>query len=381
MNRSDETPPVVFDFYKRKDKPQEDYVASSTNTLAEDLEKIYSSKKLQIVILDLDVKSMSTLSSLLKSRYDVHCCTSPLEAMRLIGTKKIALVISEQALPNLNMSGYDFIKKAKTIAPLTERILLAGPLDFGKAKYSLEKGDVFKLVKKPFDEMRLLELVDAAMERYLDQSGGLAAAAAKMNEHAPNMAKKITIAKTIPPSANPVVVQCSDKSFFEDLKENYPEKAFFIHSTSKEETIKTLEANVAKAWVYCFDKAEATDDEVLFLEQVKGELPHLSIMVIMSKDGANYQQIMNLLTNKVIYTYLPFNTKPEKIYQQLVGALDLANRLYMDPVYLVWPPLERFEPEDEDSITDTLKDVSLKVKEGVLSKFETMKGIFKKKNS
>lgn len=381
MSSSDQNSPVVFDFYKRKEKIK-DEMEIELNVGKNDLDKVYASKKIQIVILDLDTKAMGALSSLLKPRYEVHCCTSPSSALRLLSTKKIALIISEQAFPNLSILGVDFLKQAKKIAPFTTRILLAGQLDFGKAKYSLEKGDVFKLVKRPFDNNRILGLIDDAVESYLEKSGGLAAAAAKMQQLSPNITKQIELTKTVSPSSNPVVIQCEDNAFFDEVKENYTDKALFIHAKSKEETIKTLETTVVKTLVYCFNDSSLREEkEILFLEQIKNELPHLTIITIMSKDRMNYQQIMNLLTNKIIFNYLPFNTKLEKLYQQLSAAIEMSNRLYTGPVYLVWPPLERVEPKaEEETISEALKDVSLKVKEGVLSGLETVRGFFKKKD-
>ncbi len=380
MSRSDQNPPEVFDFYKRK--KAKDEIENEVSIEKNDLDKVHASKKIQIVILDLDTKAMSALSSLLKPRYDVHCCTSPSNALRLLSTKKIALIISEQAFPNLSILGSDFLKQAKKIAPFTARILLAGQLDFGKAKYSLEKGDVFKLIKKPFDNNRMLELIDSAVESYLENSGSLAAAAAKMQQHAPNITKQVELKKTVSPSSNPVIIQCDDSAFFEEVKENYIDKAFFIHTKNKDETIKVLESTVVKTLVYCFSNMRFQEEqEILFLEQIKSELPHLTIITVMNKDKMNYQQIMNLLTNKIIFNYLPFNTKPEKLYQQISAAIEMSNRLYVAPVYLVWPPLERVEPEpEEETISEALKDVSLKVKEGVLSGIETVKGFFKKKD-
>ncbi|UYZ84147.1 response regulator [Entomomonas sp. E2T0] len=385
MSQQEQDSPQVFDFHKRK-KGSEQVSEDDSNlnaNLQEILAKVESSQKLKIVIFDIDVKAMNALSSILKPQYDVYCLTDPLDALKIIGTKKIALVISDQALPNMNILGVDFLLKAKKIAPNTSRILLAGQLDFGKAKLSLEKGDVFKLIKKPFDDNRLLEFVNAALELYLEQSGSLASAAAKLQKNSPNFDKEITIAKTIPASANPVLVKCSSDEIFEEIKASYTGKALFIRAEDRKSAIKVLETTIVKAVIYFFERANILEDhETIFLSQVKRELPHLSIIAVVNKDKTNYQDIINLLSEQIIFSYFPFNTRAEKICQQLSPAIDKATRLYEGPIYLKWPPPERVEEveEEEVALADKLTDISSKVKEGFLSGIRSVKNLFGKKD-
>lgn len=283
----------------------------------------------------------------------------------------------------MNISGVDFLLKAKKIAPNTSRILLAGPLDFGKAKLSLEKGDVFKLIKKPFEDNRLLEFVNAALELYLEQSGSLANAAAQLQQNSPNFDKEITITKTIPASANPVLVKCSSDEMFEEIKANYKDKALFIRAEDRKAAIKVLETTIVKAVIYFFERTNILEDhETIFLSQVKRELPHLSIIAVVNKDKTNYQDIINLLSEQIIFSYFPFNTRAEKICQQLSPAIDKASRLYEGPIYLKWPPPERVEEveEEEVALADKLTDISSKVKEGFLSGIRSVKNLFGKKD-
>lgn len=381
MSQPDQGSSQVFDFHKRKKESEQ--ISEDNTNLQEILAKIESSQKLKIVIFDIDVKAMNALSSILKPQYDVYCVTDPLEAFKIISTKKIALVISDQALPNMNISGVDFLLKAKKIAPNTSRILLAGPLDFGKAKLSLEKGDVFKLIKKPFEDNRLLEFVNAALELYLEQSGSLANAAAQLQQNSPNFDKEITITKTIPASANPVLVKCSSDEMFEEIKANYKDKALFIRAEDRKAAIKVLETTIVKAVIYFFERTNILEDhETIFLSQVKRELPHLSIIAVVNKDKTNYQDIINLLSEQIIFSYFPFNTRAEKICQQLSPAIDKASRLYEGPIYLKWPPPERVEEvEDEEvALADKLTDISSKVKEGFLSGIRSVKNLFGKKD-
>lgn len=384
MSQPDKGSSQVFDFHNRKKEAGQ--VGGENNQLdanfKEILNKIENSQKLIIVIFDSDVKAMNAISAILKPQYEVYCVTNPLMAFKIISTKKVALVISDQALPNINILGVDFLLKVKEIAPNTSRILLAGPLDFGKAKLSLEKGDVFKLIKKPLEDNRLLEIVNAALELYLEQSGSLANAAARLQQNSPNLAKEITITKTIPASANPVLVKCSNIKIFEEIKANYKDKALFIRAEDRKAAIKVLETTLVKTVIYYFEQTNIHEDnETIFLSQIKRELPHLSIMAVMNRDNTNYQDIINLLSEQIIFSYFPFNTRAEKICQQLSPAIDKASKLYEGPIYLKWPPPERVEEvEEEVALADKLTEVSSKVREGLLSSIRSVKSLFGKKD-
>lgn len=380
MSQPDQGPLQVFDFHNRSKKPAQN--AEDETTLQEILAKVESSNRLKIVLLDVDVKAMNALSAILKPRYDVYCTSNPLIALKVIKTKKIALVISDQALPNVNTLGADFLLRVKKIAPDTSRILLAGELDYGKAKLSLEKGDIFRLLKKPIEDSRLLEVVDAAIELFLEQSGSLANAAAKLQQHSPNLAKEIEVTKTIPASANPVLIKCSSDEMFEQIKTNYAGKALFIRAQDRSSAIKVLETTIIKTVVYFFERTNILEDhETVFLSQIKRELPHLTIIAVVNKDKTDYQSLMALLNEKVIFSYFPFNSKPEKISQQLSPAIELASKLYEGPIYLKWPPPERVEEvvEEEGALAEKLTEVTTKVKDGLLSSFRSIKGLFDKK--
>lgn len=381
MSQPNQDPPQVFDFHNRSKKPLQS--AEDETNLQEILAKVESSNRLKIVLLDVDIKAMNALSAILKPRYDVYCTSNPLIALKVINTQKIALVISDQALPNLNTLGADFLLRVKKIAPYTSRILLAGQLDYGKAKLSLEKGDVFRLLKKPIEDNRLLEVVDAAIELYLEQSGSLASAAARLQQQSPNFAKEIEVTKTIPASANPVLIKCTSDEMFEQIKANYTGKALFIRAQDRSSAIKVLETTIIKTVVYFFERTNILEDhETVFLSQVKRELPHLTIIAVVNKDKTDYQALMAMLNEKVIFSYFPFNTKPEKISQQLSPAIESATKLYTGPIYLKWPPPERVEEtvEEEGALAEKLTEVTTKVKEGFLSGLRSIKNIFDKKS-
>lgn len=374
----------VFDFYSPK---KEDVVKilEDAKTNPDSKTTFSNNNKLKILIVEDDVKTINFLSSSLKRNYDVYSTKNLIEALKLSTQQKIALVISDQAVPNAGMTGVEFMDRVKKLSPATSRILLANPIDFGNAKLALKPGDVFRLFKKPFNPNRLLEVIDEATMAYLEQSGSLAIAAERLQKHAPNINKEIKITPTISASANAVIIKCENESLFEEIKANYSGTAHFLHAKDKETTIKILENTITKAIIYCFEHTNIIEEpETLFISQIKQELPHLTIIALVNKEKANYQDIMSLINQNIIYSYLPSTANIEKICQQLGAALALANKLYTSPILLKWPPAEKLDAsknEEKETLSNKLNEVSSKITDKLKYGFLSLKKLLDKESN
>lgn len=378
MNTNGKDSPI-FDFYATK-KNSNELIENNTKAI-EHYQK--TSNKLQILVLETDEKSACTLTAILKFKYDVYCVADPATALDILAKHKIALIISDQALPLLSIDGAEFLLKAKVISPNTSRILIAGQLDFAKAKSSLKKGDVFRVIKKPWDNNRFIELIEQAIELFLENSGGFANAAAQLQKNAPNIDKEVKITPSIPASANVVIIKSEDPALFEEIKQSYSETAHFIHAEDKDAVINILETTLSKTLVYSFEQKNTLEQpEAEFLSQLKQELPHLSIIALLNKDRASYQNILNLINDKTLFCYLPTTNKVDQICQQISQAVELATKLYTGPLLLKWPPAEKFDiPEEKQGMelfTTKLNAIKSKVIGTALSGFNSLKKLWKK---
>lgn len=383
VNNSDKSA-GVFDFYSPKKEDVVKILEDAQND-SESKTTFSNNNKLKILIVDADVKTINLLSSSLKRSYDVYCTKNLIEALKLSTQHKIALVISDQAVPNAGMTGVEFMDRVKKLSPSTSRILLANPIDFGNAKIALKPGDVFRLFKKPFNPSRLLEVIDEATMAYLEQSGSLAIAAERLQKHAPNINKEIKITPSISASANGVIIKCANESLFEEIKANFSGTAHFLYAKDKEAAIQILENTITKAIIYCFEHTNILDEsETRFISQIKTELPHLAIIALLNKEKTNYQDIMSLINKNIIYSYLPSTAKTEKICQQLNAAIALASKLYTSPILLKWPPAEKLDvskSQDKETLSDKLSEASSKLTDKLKTGFLSIKNLLDRKNN
>ena len=86
------------------------------------------------------------------------------EAFKVLEGNPIKVVISDYRMPKI--SGTDFLCKVKEQYPEIVRILLSGYSDIEIAEEAINKGEVFRFVKKPWDNEALKKTVQEAIEKF-----------------------------------------------------------------------------------------------------------------------------------------------------------------------------------------------------------------------
>ncbi|MFC3031593.1 HD domain-containing phosphohydrolase [Pseudoalteromonas fenneropenaei] len=86
---------------------------------------------------------------------------SALEALR---QTPFEVIISDMRMPN--MSGDEFLEKARAIAPNCQRILLTGYADLNATVNAVNKGGINAYLQKPWQNDQLIQTVKEAVEKY-----------------------------------------------------------------------------------------------------------------------------------------------------------------------------------------------------------------------
>lgn len=85
------------------------------------------------------------------------------EALRIVTTEDVKVVLSDNRMPGI--SGVDFLRQVKERRPDAVRILFTGYTDVQVAEDAINKGEVYRLLGKPFELQELRSLVQEAVER------------------------------------------------------------------------------------------------------------------------------------------------------------------------------------------------------------------------
>ncbi len=96
--------------------------------------------------------------------YEVETASSGKEALKKLSGNNFSLIISDQRMPE--MTGAQFLQKAKELHPDTIRIMLTGYSDIKDAVAAINKGEVYKYINKPWNDDELKTTVKEALKQY-----------------------------------------------------------------------------------------------------------------------------------------------------------------------------------------------------------------------
>jgi len=86
------------------------------------------------------------------------------EALRLIGEKEIAVLITDNRMPG--MCGIELLTCLKDLSPETVKILMTGHADLSTAIEAINIGEVFRFIVKPWENESLIRTVQEGVEHY-----------------------------------------------------------------------------------------------------------------------------------------------------------------------------------------------------------------------
>ena len=101
----------------------------------------------------------------LPQEFEVAYASSGDEALVCLGTRgPFAIVVSDMHLPGMN--GVEFLKRARQVAPRTQRLLLAPDLEFKDVLKAVNEGRIFHLLVKPLREADLTKAITSALNSF-----------------------------------------------------------------------------------------------------------------------------------------------------------------------------------------------------------------------
>jgi len=119
------------------------------------------SGKVTLLFVDDEERILRSLKMLFKSQYNVLVTTDGNQAIEMAKKETIHVVVSDQRMPI--MPGVDVLKGIKEVSPNTMRLLLTGYSDWAAMVGSVNEGEVFRFINKPWDNDEIKKTIDQAV--------------------------------------------------------------------------------------------------------------------------------------------------------------------------------------------------------------------------
>ena len=118
-----------------------------------------------VLFVDDEVNILKALQRLLRNEpIDVLTANSPSEAFELIERAAPQVIVSDQRMPE--MSGVDFLSSVRDRHSDVVRMMLTGYTDMTIAVEAINKGEIYRLITKPWNDEELKATLRQAFDHY-----------------------------------------------------------------------------------------------------------------------------------------------------------------------------------------------------------------------
>lgn len=96
--------------------------------------------------------------------FEIFTASSGKDGLEILTNNEFAVIVSDQRMPE--MTGTDFLLKAKELYPDTIRIILTGYADINAAMNAINEAGAYRYITKPWNDRELLHIIKESVGRY-----------------------------------------------------------------------------------------------------------------------------------------------------------------------------------------------------------------------
>lgn len=127
---------------------------------------------IKVLFVDNEENILTSLRRLtMNEDFEILLANSAAEALDLLkGAENVALIVSDQRMPD--MTGVEFLAKARNAAPDALRIILTGYADINATIDAINIGGAYRYLSKPWVDEDMLEVLRDGVNKYILLKGG-----------------------------------------------------------------------------------------------------------------------------------------------------------------------------------------------------------------
>lgn len=288
--------------------------------------------KAKVLFVDDEEHIVSTLRSLCRNACDVYTATSGAQALEIVKSNSIHVIVSDQRMPE--MAGIELLREVKRLSPATMRIMLTGYADFADIVSSINDGEVYRYIYKPWNNKEVLATVIAAAEVALSLAGE------------PQTAPPKTGVETA--QTNILVVDDAPE-VHTTIKKLFEGKRQVWSASNCERALDILERE--NIGVVVSDVFVGRQDITQLLKILKDQHPHMVTVVLTTFNDAN--MVVGLINNGQIFRYLTKPVHTGQLRVSIEAALLYHAKCQHEPRLLSRHRVEKMEVGSSSSPTLT----------------------------
>jgi serine/threonine-protein kinase len=283
-------------------------VAAPVAAPAEAAAPVASAGKTRILFVDDEERILNALRSVFRMSYEVHTATNGHVALELLHRHRPHVVVSDQRMPE--MTGVELLRQVKEAAPTTVRLLLTGYSDLAAIVGSVNEGEVFRFVSKPWDNQEIQKIV-----------GEAAAIALELEQTA--MTPPILPEEM---EAGVLVVDAQDETY-QTVNRLVGGACPVFHVRDLDQAVGVLEAHETALIVA--DVASSGSELLAAIKVLKHE--HPEILVIVLTESSDAELVIELINQAQLFRFINKPVSPELLKQHTQAALTRYQSFKQNP--------------------------------------------------
>lgn len=289
-------------------------------------------KRGSVLCVDDEPGILRSLQWLLQKEFDVQTATSGQQGLMLVAQNNFDVVISDQRMPG--MMGSEFLSQVRKTSPRALRILLTGYSDLQAMLRSVNEGEVFRFINKPWNISELPRIV------------GEAALIAQTQPAPPTLIADAPEEILFENASDVILFVDDDPAAAQLLQAAMANSRRVVHARNLADAVAAL--NTENISVILSDTLVANADTTQLLKLLKQQRPQIVTVVISAESDAS--GIIKLINEGQIYRFVPKPINAEFLKVVIASALAKHKQIAENPDFIKRHSVERIETDAESSL-------------------------------
>ncbi|MDP2226699.1 MAG: response regulator [Moraxellaceae bacterium] len=283
--------------------------------------------KPKVLLVDDEERILRSLGLLLRMQYQVFATSDGFEALAILRREKIHVLISDQRMPV--MSGSELLRQAREVSPDTVRILLTGYADADAALASVNEGEIFRYITKPWGPKELRDTIAQAAEIAVRLEGA-------------------TIAPVVPVATGRLtcLVLDRDEATFQAVQEVIGAHHDVVWRQTVTGALQVLASQPVAILVT--ELSLGDEDLSAMIKQLKQERPELLTLILTCfKDTS---RLVDLINQAQVFRYLPKPVRKGMLGRSIESTIARYQAMTARPVLLATQTVEKTQDVLEQQV-------------------------------
>lgn len=305
-------------------------------------------QKPKIAFIDDEPRILRSLKMHFRQSHDVFITTDATELMQYVSANDVKVVVSDQRMPD--KQGTEVLRDIKAASPNTIRILLTGYADLNAVIDSVNEGEIYRYITKPWQNDELKKIVNKATE-IAEQTQEVTQNIIQDNEPQEPIDKNIG-------SKRSILVLDDDENVYQQIKKHFKNAYTVSWASNLEQAAELLQKK--RFGVTIADSTLNKENITPIVYALKNIQPDL--MVLMLTEFKDAHMVIDLINKGQVYRCLPRPTNFSIMSISLDRAFDHHEILVQQPILATRHHVEEVAASEAFNFSAKLKHFFTKFK-------------------